>query len=110
MRDRQIEGAGLTLLALLAATVVTGIASRHLPLFAADGEDAWRSGRLREASFQNQGPMRELFVPAGWRAEQVAEALDSALIADGDRFRDLVLDRELTVELLGADWRLEAVI
>ena len=104
MRDRQIEGAGLTLLALLAATVVTGIAWRHLPLFAADGEDAWRSGRLREASFQNQGPMRELFVPAGWRAEQVAEALDSALIADGDRFRDLVLDRELTVELLGADW------
>lgn len=104
MSERQIEGTGLALLVLLAATLFAGLAWRFPIPLPGSGEAPVRSAISSGNAPGNRGPARQLFIPAGWRAEQVAAVLADASLAEGDRFLELVRDRQSAAAALGSNW------
>src|SRR3972149_6270399 len=100
MNQLHIRGTGLVMLSLRAAVVVVGVAWRSLVI--APGQSTTGSGVARQS---DDIPWRhQLLVPVGWRAEQVAEALDEASLASGERFLELARNRQQVKALFGSGW------
>ena len=80
MSERQIQGAGLVLLSLLAAILVTGVAWQLLIPVRSSSEIVTGSGRRGEVISETRERTRLVWIPAGWRVEQVAKALEKASV------------------------------
>lgn len=91
MRERDLQGAGLVVSALMAAALVIGTVWRAAdPGPARDSSPA--PSETRAASGAEVRTVRHIDVPPGWRAEQIAQALDRAGIGSAKRFLGLVND------------------
>lgn len=91
MRERDLQGAGLVVSALMLAALVVGTAWR-----AADAGSGRDSSPAQSETGGTAGAevrtVRHIEVPPGWRAEQTAQALERAGIGSAERFLRLVHD------------------
>jgi peptidoglycan lytic transglycosylase G len=84
MRDGQPRGAGVVIVAFLVAALLIGAVWRSAAA-GHRGRAAASPGR-NSAARTDADEIRHVDIPPGWRAEQIAQALDRSGIGDGGRF------------------------
>jgi cell division protein YceG involved in septum cleavage len=91
VNERQLRGAGLLVVSFLAVAFLVGAVWR---MTMAGGYGSLRAETASERVASAE-PVRRIVIPPGWRAEEVAGALQKAGISDGDAFLEDVRRRKL---------------
>jgi len=89
MTTRQTQGAGVVLLCVLAAILVSGAARHYLEPARAAGEQS-QPRAAADTELRGDPPTRVIEIPAGFRLEQVTTIVGAALGTSSGRFLALV--------------------